>query len=160
MVRSLDIEKDLSIWTDVLGAHVSDWAGDAAYLRFDDAHHRIVLFPASRPGILSVEYDVEDLNLLMRNYYVLRDLQIPVLHGPGRRPTSEQLFLTFSGPTDVLFGFVAAGTTGNAERRRPRQFPAGPAGLCGWGSECKIAEFNNHARRRQSHERSERESLT
>jgi 2,3-dihydroxy-p-cumate/2,3-dihydroxybenzoate 3,4-dioxygenase len=160
MVRSLDIERDLSIWTDVLGAHVSDWAGDAAYLRFDDAHHRIVLFPASRPGILSVEYDVEDLNLLMRNYYVLRDLQIPVLHGPGRRPTSEQLFLTFSGPTDVLFGFVAAGTTENAERRRPRQFPAGPAGLCGWGSECKVAEFNNHARRRQSHERSERESLT
>jgi 2,3-dihydroxy-p-cumate/2,3-dihydroxybenzoate 3,4-dioxygenase len=119
-----------------------------------------VLFPASRPGILSVEYDVEDLNLLMRNYYVLRDLQIPVLHGPGRRPTSEQLFLTFSGPTDVLFGFVADGATGNAERRRPRQFPPGPAGLCGWGSECKVAEFNNHARRRQSPERSERESLT
>ena len=48
MLRSVDIEKDLSIWTGVLGARVSDWAGDAAYLRFDDAHHRIVLFPASR----------------------------------------------------------------------------------------------------------------
>ena len=29
-----------------------------------------------------------------------------------------------------------------AETRRPRQFPAGPMGLCGWGSECKIEEFN------------------
>jgi len=30
IVRSTDIEKDLSIWSGVLGAHVSDWAGDAA----------------------------------------------------------------------------------------------------------------------------------
>ena len=141
ILRSVDVEKDLSIWSGVLGVEVSDWAGDAAYLRFDEAHHRIVLFPASRPGILAVEYAVEDVNLLMRNYYVLRDLQVPVVHGPGRRPASEQLFLTFAGPNEVHFSFVAEGTVGAAERRRPRQFPAGPAGLCGWGSECKIEEF-------------------
>jgi 2,3-dihydroxy-p-cumate/2,3-dihydroxybenzoate 3,4-dioxygenase len=143
IVRSADIEKDLSIWSGVLGARVSDWAGDAAYLRFDDAHHRIVLFPATRPGILSVEYAVEDVNLLMRNFYVLRDLQVPVLHGPGRRPASDQLFLTFAGPADVHFSFVAEGAVVDAERHRPRQFPAGAAGLCGWGSECKIGEFND-----------------
>jgi 2,3-dihydroxy-p-cumate/2,3-dihydroxybenzoate 3,4-dioxygenase len=146
MMRSVDIEKDLSIWTGVLGARVSDWAGEAAYLRFDDAHHRIILFPAARPGILAIEYAVEDVNLLMRNSYVLRDLQIATLHGPGRRPASEQLFLTFTGPGDVLFSFVAEGVTADAEPRRPRQFPAGPAGLCNWGSECKIAEFNDAAR--------------
>jgi 2,3-dihydroxy-p-cumate/2,3-dihydroxybenzoate 3,4-dioxygenase len=138
----------LSIWSGVLGAQVSDWAGDAAYLRLDDAHHRIVLFPAARPGILSVEYAVEDVNLLMRNYYVLRDLQVAVLHGPGRRPASEQLFLTFAGPTDVLFSFVAEGAVAGAERRRPRQFPAGPAGLCSWGSECKVGEFGDDRNRR------------
>jgi 2,3-dihydroxy-p-cumate/2,3-dihydroxybenzoate 3,4-dioxygenase len=142
IVRSVDIEKDLSIWSGVLGAHVSDWAGDAAYLRFDDAHHRIVLFPARRPGILCVEYAVEDVNLLMRNYYVLRDSQVAVLHGPGRRPASEQLFLTFAGPNDVHFSFVSEGAVIDGERRQPRQFPAGAMGLCGWGSECKIAEFN------------------
>ena len=143
IMRSVDIEKDLSIWSGILGAQVSDWAGDAAYLRFDDAHHRIVLFPATLPGVLSVEYAVEDVNLLMRNYYVLRDLQIAVLHGPGRRPASEQLFLTFAGPTEVLFSFVTEGTAIEAEKARwPRQFPAGPTGLCGWGSECKIGEFN------------------
>jgi 2,3-dihydroxy-p-cumate/2,3-dihydroxybenzoate 3,4-dioxygenase len=142
IMRSVDVEKDLSIWTGVLGAQVSDWAGDAAYLRFDDAHHRIVLFPAARPGILCVEYAVEDVNLLMRNYYALRDLQIAVLHGPGRRPASEQLFLTFAGPSDILFSFVAEGAAIDAAKRRPRQFPTGPAGLCSWGSECKIGEFN------------------
>jgi 2,3-dihydroxy-p-cumate/2,3-dihydroxybenzoate 3,4-dioxygenase len=142
MMRSVDVDKDLSIWCGILGVQVSDWAGDAAYLRFDDAHHRIVLFPATRPGILSVEYAVEDIDLLMRNYYVLRDLQVAVVHGPGRRPASEQLFLTFAGPSEVLFGFVAEGAVVAAEGRRPRQFPAGPAGLCSWGSECKIGEFN------------------
>jgi 2,3-dihydroxy-p-cumate/2,3-dihydroxybenzoate 3,4-dioxygenase len=148
IVRSTDVEKDLSIWCGVLGAQISDWAGDAAYLRFDDAHHRIALFPAMRPGILSVEYAVEDVNLLMRNYYVLRDLQVAVVHGPGRRPASEQLFLTFAGPTDVLFGFVTEGAVAGADSRRPRQFPAGPAGLCSWGSECKIGEFSDDRNRR------------
>jgi 2,3-dihydroxy-p-cumate/2,3-dihydroxybenzoate 3,4-dioxygenase len=142
MLRSVDVEKDLSIWSGILGAQVSDWVGDAAYLRFDDAHHRIVLFPASRPGILAIEYAVENVDLLMRNYYVLRDLQVAVLHGPGRRPASEQLFLTFAGPSDVLFSFVAEGVTGGTQGRRPRQFPSGPAGLCSWGSECKIDELN------------------
>jgi 2,3-dihydroxy-p-cumate/2,3-dihydroxybenzoate 3,4-dioxygenase len=147
LLRSVDVEKDLSIWSGVLGAHVSDWAGDAAYLRFDDAHHRIVLFPATRGGILSVEYAVEDVDLLMRNYYALRDLQVAVMHGPGRRPASQQLFLTFAGPTDVLFGFVAEGAA-VAERCPPRQFPAGPAGLCGWGSECRIDAFGAAANSR------------
>jgi 2,3-dihydroxy-p-cumate/2,3-dihydroxybenzoate 3,4-dioxygenase len=138
--RSVDIEKDLSIWTGLLGAQVGDWAGEAAYLRFDGAHHRIALFPAAKPGILAVEYGVENVDLLMRNYYVLQQLQVPIMHGPGRRPASEQLFLTFAGPCGVHFGFVAEGLA--ADTRRPRQFPAGPAGLCGWGSECKIEEFS------------------
>jgi 2,3-dihydroxy-p-cumate/2,3-dihydroxybenzoate 3,4-dioxygenase len=142
MLRSLDVEKDLSIWSGVLGAQVSDWAGDAAYLRFDGAHHRIMLVPAARPGILCVEYAVENVDLLMRNSYVLRDLQVAVLHGPGRRPASEQLFLTFAGPSDVLFGFVAEDAV-VVEGQRPRQFPPGPAGLCSWGSECKIAELSD-----------------
>jgi 2,3-dihydroxy-p-cumate/2,3-dihydroxybenzoate 3,4-dioxygenase len=144
ILRSVDIEKDLSIWSGVLGAQIGDWAGEAAYLRFDEAHHRIMLFPATQPGILCVEYAVEDVNLLMRNSYVLRDMQVAVLHGPGRRPASEQLFLTFAGPAEALFSFVAEGTVAAAaQRRRPRQFPAGPAGLCSWGSECKIGEFSD-----------------
>jgi 2,3-dihydroxy-p-cumate/2,3-dihydroxybenzoate 3,4-dioxygenase len=145
ILRSVDVEKDLSIWCGILGCRVSDWAGDAAYLRFDDAHHRIAVFPAARAGILAVEYAVENVNLLMRNSYVLRDLQIPILHGPGRRPTSEQLFLTFAGPGEALFSFVAEGAVLEMGGRRPRQFPAGLAGLCSWASECRIVEFGGDA---------------
>jgi len=147
LIRSTNVEKDLSIWTGVFNAKVRDWAGDAAYLGFDDAHHRLAFFPAERPGILAVEYAVEDVNLLMRNHYVLRDLQVPVVHGPGRRPASDQLFLTFAGPADVLFSFVAEGAT-ISPAHRSRQFPAGPEGLCGWGSDCRVNEFNTLAKGR------------
>ena len=143
IIRSTNVERDISIWCEVFGAKVSDWAGDSVYLRFDGAHHRIVLFPAERAGILAVEYAVENVNLLMRNYYVLQNRQIGILHGPGRRPASEQLFLTFAGPGDVLFSFVSEGAAFD-ERRIPRQFPAGKEGLCGWGSECKIPEFGGN----------------
>jgi 2,3-dihydroxy-p-cumate/2,3-dihydroxybenzoate 3,4-dioxygenase len=141
IIRSVAIEKDLAVWTGVLGARVSDWAGEACYLRFDDAHHRIFLVPAARPGVLAVEYAVENVDLLMRNSYALRDLQIAIVHGPGRRPASGQLFLTFRGPGDVLFSFVAEGITVDAAQHRPRQFPSGPSGLCNWGSECRIGDF-------------------
>jgi 2,3-dihydroxy-p-cumate/2,3-dihydroxybenzoate 3,4-dioxygenase len=144
ILRSTNLDKDMSIWCDALGFAISDFAGDAVYLRCDAAHHRIALFPAKRAGILAVEYAVEDVNLLMRNYYVLQNLQIAVMHGPGRRPASEQLFLTFAGPGDVLFSFVAEGRPA-AEHRLPRQFPAGSEGLCGWGSACKVPEFGGTA---------------
>lgn len=140
ILRSTAIAKDEALWTEVLGARVSDWAGDASYLQIDGAHHRVTLFPSSRAGILAVEYAVEGVNLLMRNYYILQNTQVPIMHGPGRRPASEQLFLTFAGPDGVLYSFVAEGRA--ADEQRPRQFPAGPKGLCGWGSENKIEEFN------------------
>lgn len=139
VLRSTDVEKDTAIWQ-ALGFEISDYAGEAVYLRLDGAHHRIALFPSKRSGILAVEYAVENVNLLMRNWYVLQSRQIGILHGPGRRPASEQLFLTFAGPGDVLFSFVAEGAALD-EQRLPRQFPAGSKGLCGWGSECKIPEF-------------------
>lgn len=140
ILRSTDIERDLSIWRGVFEATVSDYAGDAAYLAFDGAHHRVVLFPATRAGILAVEYGVENVNLLMRNHYVVQNMQVGILHGPGRRPASDQLFLTLAGPNDVMFGFVAEGAARDPERR-PRQFSAGSEGLCAWGSECRIPEF-------------------
>ena len=149
IIRSTDIDKDLSIWCGVFGAKVSDWAGEAAYLRFDDAHHRIALFPAERPGILAVEYAVENVNLLMRNYYVLQNLQIGILHGPGRRPASEQLFLTFAGPADVLFSFVSEG---DGVRRRPlaAAIPGRRAKACA-GGEASARSPNSAAIRRWPH---------
>ncbi len=94
--------------------------------RFDDAHHRIALFPADRPGILAVEYAVEDVNLLMRNHYVLRDLQVAGRARAGTpsrlRPVVSDLRRPRRRPLQLRRGRRAA--IGPAHR--PRQFPAGP----------------------------------
>lgn len=129
-------------WTALFNGRVSDWVGDAAYIRFDDAHHRLALHPAGRAGVLAVEYAVESVNQLMQAMYFLQSAQIRIVHGPGRRPTSDQMFLTFIGPDDVLFSYVTEGRRiADEATHRPRQFARVPRSFCAWGSESEWPEF-------------------
>jgi 2,3-dihydroxy-p-cumate/2,3-dihydroxybenzoate 3,4-dioxygenase len=133
---------DEALWTSLFSGRVSDWAGDTAYIRFDAAHHRLTLHPSDRPGILAVEYAVEGVNQLMQSLYFLQAAQVKIIHGPGRRPTSNQMFLTFAGPDGVLFSYVAEGDTiADEATHRPRQFPFKPLSFCSWGSDSEISEF-------------------
>ena len=131
---------DQDVWTQLLAGDISDWVGDAAFIRFDEAHHRIAVHPSSVPGILAVEFGVEDIDLVMQNTYFLRSSQVAIVDGPGRRPFSNQVFVTFAGPDGMLFSYVCEG-----ERiigaRRARQFPRQRGSFCAWGSETAIPEF-------------------
>jgi len=141
-LRSKSNGADEKLWTKLFNGRVSDWVGDASYIRFDDAHHRLALHPSSRAGVLAIEYAVEGVTQLMQSQYFLQAAQIKIVHGPGRRPTSEQMFLTFAGPDDVLFSYVAEGKKiANEATHRPRQYPRQPLSFCSWGSETDIPEF-------------------
>src|SRR5215813_6983994 len=144
-LRSTLIGKSEALWTGVLGGKVSDWVGDAAFVRFDDAHHRLALHPAASGGVLAVEFAVESVDQLMQSSYFLQDQQVRIAHGPGRRPSSGQMFLTFAGPDGVLFSYVAEGKP-LTDAHRPRQFPRQAQSFCGWGSRCDIPEFNADGR--------------
>src|SRR5262245_21437591 len=61
-LRSASDAKGEALWTKVLSGKVSDWVGDAAYIRFDDAHHRIALHPSTSAGVLAVEFAVESVD--------------------------------------------------------------------------------------------------
>lgn len=138
---------DEALWTTLLGGRVGDWVGDAAYIRIDDAHHRIAIHPSDRAGVLAVEYGVESVDQLMQNSYFLQSAQIRIVHGPGRRPTSNQLFLTFTGPDGVLFSYVAEGARiPDDSKHRPRQFPCNARSFCAWGSESDVPEFSARGR--------------
>lgn len=139
-LRSTDPAADERLWSKIFNGRVSDWVGDAAYIRLDPLHHRVALHPSSRGGLLSVTYAVEGIDQIMQSYYHLRDSQVRIVHGPGRNPTSNQIFLTFEGPEGVLFSF---GTEMNvvAEDHAPRQFPHAPRSFCCWGTECALPEF-------------------
>lgn len=141
-LRSPAIAKSEALWTKVLGGLVSDWIGDAIYLRFDAAHHRVALHPSTSGGILAVEFGVESVDQLMQASYFLENQQVRIVHGPGRRPASGQMFLTFAGPDDVLFSYVAEGQQIKDGAHRPRQFPRRAQSFCGWGSRSDVPEFH------------------
>ncbi|HEX6259150.1 MAG TPA: hypothetical protein VFZ51_00755 [Woeseiaceae bacterium] len=142
-IRSTDIDGDERLWTTILSGRVSDWVGEAAYIRIDDHHHRIALHPSTTGGLLEVQFEIEGLDQLMQNAYWLRSAQIKLLHGPGRQPTSGQIFLTFKGVDGVAFGYVAEGErfAPDQPQRLPRQFAHARSSFCAWSSECAMIEY-------------------
>jgi 2,3-dihydroxy-p-cumate/2,3-dihydroxybenzoate 3,4-dioxygenase len=141
-LRSRDVPACEALWTTLFNGRVSDWVGEAAFLRFDQAHHRLAYHPSAGRGILAIEFGVENVDLLMQNNYFLQSAQVKIVHGPGRRPTSNQMFLTFAGPDETLFSFVTEGDDIADEAiHRPRQFPRTRSSFCAWGSESDVPEF-------------------
>jgi 2,3-dihydroxy-p-cumate/2,3-dihydroxybenzoate 3,4-dioxygenase len=132
-LRSTSLDMDLRFWTEVLNARVSDRVGDITYLRIDDRHHRVVLYPSKRKGILDIALDVENFDCVMQSSYFMKDRQIKVLQGPGRETASGQSFLRFQGPDNIMFSYVHGMEAGG---HRPRQFKLRDDSLCSWGSRC------------------------
>jgi 2,3-dihydroxy-p-cumate/2,3-dihydroxybenzoate 3,4-dioxygenase len=143
-LRTTNPDADERLWTKLLNGRVSDWVGNAAYIRLDPLHHRLALHPSNRAGLLSVTYAIEGIDQIMQSYYRLRDSQVRIVQGPGRNPASNQIFLTFEGPDGVLFSF---GTEMNLvlDDHLPRQFPHAPQSFCSWGTECAVPEFGGTA---------------
>jgi 2,3-dihydroxy-p-cumate/2,3-dihydroxybenzoate 3,4-dioxygenase len=141
-LRCTDIAANERFWIDSLGGAVSDWVGDACYVRIDDLHHRIALYPSDRDGLFGVGFAVESINNVMQNYYWLQARQLPVVHGPGRQPASGLIFVTTRGPRDVLLTFGTGMASGaEIDRRPPRQFPGVALSHCAWGSATLVPEF-------------------
>lgn len=140
--------RDERFWTEVLGARVSDRIGDAPLLRIDEVHHKIALFPTTRSGVQHVNHQVESIDDIMRAWYMLHKLQVPIAFGPGRHPTSGAMFLYFRGPDDMIFEYSTGVRLITAEQElnyQPRQFPSAHESFCMWGAVPDIAEFRKPA---------------
>lgn len=134
-LRSTDLSGDLGFWQ-ALGAVVSDYVGDIAYLRIDGHHHRIALHPAARPGILNVAFTVEGLDHVMQALYFAAERQVRVLQGPGRQAVSGLAFLHLAGPEGHIFTLLAGDDEIGPKPQRPRRFALTESSLCTWGSVC------------------------
>ncbi|WP_198971770.1 VOC family protein [Xylophilus sp. ASV27] len=147
-----DAARDERFWTEVLGARVSDWIGAAPLLRIDEVHHKIALFPTTRSGVQHVNHQVESVDDIMRAWYTLQKLNVPIVFGPGRHPTSGARFLYFRGPDGMIFeystgvGLIAAQDEATYQ---PRQFPSANESFCMWGSVPDIPEFRTPGAREQ-----------
>jgi 2,3-dihydroxy-p-cumate/2,3-dihydroxybenzoate 3,4-dioxygenase len=133
---STDHVRDLAFWR-LLGAEVTDWVGDIAYLRVDRLHHRIALYPSRRHGLLYAAFEVEALDQIMQNSYFMQENQVKIVQGPGRQSASRQIFLHVEGPDGLILSYVNGMAEVDDRPRPPRQFPPIATSLCNWGSESK-----------------------
>lgn len=133
-LRTTDHARDLAFWR-ALGAEVSDWVGDIAYLQIDGLHHRVALYPSKRSGVLYAAFEVEALDQIMQNSYFMQESQIRTIQGPGREPASRQMFLHVEGPDGLIFSYVNGMAKLDGKPRLARQFPLTVTSLCDWGSE-------------------------
>lgn len=141
-LRTSSAPRDETFWTGALGARVSDWIGDVPLLRLDGVHHRVALFPSTRPGVQHVNFQVAGVDDVMRSYYFLRGRGVPVVFGPGRHPTSGAIFLYFQGPDGFVYEYSTGVSTIDDEvGHRPRRFPFEPSSFCLWGARPDIPEF-------------------
>jgi 2,3-dihydroxy-p-cumate/2,3-dihydroxybenzoate 3,4-dioxygenase len=143
-----DAARDERFWTQMLGARVSDRIGEAALLRIDEVHHKVALFPTTRAGVQHVNHQVESIDDIMRAWYMLQKINVPIAFGPGRHPTSGAMFLYFRGPDDMIFEYSSGVRLIRAEDEatyQPRQFPRAQESFCMWGSVPDIAEFRKPA---------------
>jgi len=135
-LRTTEHARDLAFWR-ALGAEVSDWVGDIAYLRIDGLHHRVALYPSQRNGLLYAAFEVEALDQIMQNSYFMQESQIKIIQGPGRETASRQMFLHIEGPDGLIFSYVNGMAELDGKPRLARQFPLVASSLCDWGSEGK-----------------------
>ena len=143
-LRTTDTARDLAFWK-ALGAEVSDWVGDIAYLRIDRLHHRVALYPSKRNGLLYAAFEVEALDQVMQNSYFMQESQIKIVQGPGREATSRQIFLHVEGPDGLIFSYVSGMAELDEKPWLARQFPLTATSLCDWGSESKdVPELSAH----------------
>jgi 2,3-dihydroxy-p-cumate/2,3-dihydroxybenzoate 3,4-dioxygenase len=131
-LRGMAIERDVFMWTKILGARVADRVGDITYLGFDALHHRIALYPANAPGLLYTAFGAPSLDDIMAKSNFLRERQVRIVQGPGRQTASSQIFLHIEGPEHRLYSYVFG--ISQAAPARPRQFARDAASLCSWGS--------------------------
>ena len=109
-LRSTSVAKGEALWTKCLRERSVTGLVMPPTSASTSAHHRLALHPSSSGGVLAVEFGVESVDQLMQSSYFLQDQQVRIVHGPGRRPASGQMFLTFAGPDGVLFSYVAEGS--------------------------------------------------
>jgi 2,3-dihydroxy-p-cumate/2,3-dihydroxybenzoate 3,4-dioxygenase len=122
-------------WTTVFSARVSDHIGDAAYLlRIDPVHHKLAVFANDRPGLCHINFQVDSLDSLMRNWRFLEQAGVEVQSGPGRHPTSGAIFVYFTGPQNMTYEYSFNVTLVDEATWRPRNFPLEePGSIDMWG---------------------------
>jgi 2,3-dihydroxy-p-cumate/2,3-dihydroxybenzoate 3,4-dioxygenase len=132
---SPDVHEAYRFWSSTFNARVSDWIGDAACLiRFDPVHHKLAVFQGAEPGVCHVNFQVDSIDDVFRNWHFLVDNGVEIIQGPGRHPQSTAIFLYFLGPENFTYEYsFGVQRIVDEQAWRPRTFdPAEPGSIDMW----------------------------
>ena len=101
-----DVHEAYRFWNTRFNARVSDWLGDAACLmRIDPVHHKLAVFRGDGPGLCHMNFQVETIDDVFRNWHFLQEHNVEIEMGPGRHPQSTAIFLYFLGPENFTYEY-------------------------------------------------------
>src|SRR6266851_4984264 len=101
-----DVHEAYRFWNTRFNARVSDWLGDAACLmRIDQVHHKLAVFRGDEPGLCHMNFQVETMDDVFRNWHFLVEHDVEIEMGPGRHPQSGAIFLYFLGPEGFTYEY-------------------------------------------------------
>ena len=101
-----DVHEAYRFWSTRFNARVSDWLGDAACLmRIDPVHHKLAVFRGDEPGLCHMNFQVETIDDVFRNWHFLVEHDVEIEMGPGRHPQSTAIFLYFLGPEGFTYEY-------------------------------------------------------
>lgn len=100
-----DVAEAQRFWCTHFNIQVSDWIADKACLmRFDPVHHKLAVFN-DNTGLGHVNFQVDSIDDIMRNWHFLQYHGVEIVMGPGRHPQSTAIFLYFLGPENVTWEY-------------------------------------------------------
>lgn len=92
------LEAMVDFYTEALGFDISDWLlRERAWLRCNTDHHTLLLVQG-KPGIDHLGFRVTDSAELLQWADYLSRHHVPLLWGPGRHGTSNDIFIRFVDP--------------------------------------------------------------
>ena len=128
----------VAFFRDVLNFRVSDRIGETlTFMRPypNPFHHGIGVVRSGRPMLHHVNFMVTEIDDIGRALHRLRAQGAPIVHGPGKHPTSGSVFLYFLDPDGITleysFGMEEFFET---DARKPRVLPAVPESIDSWGA--------------------------
>jgi 2,3-dihydroxy-p-cumate/2,3-dihydroxybenzoate 3,4-dioxygenase len=74
-------------------------------MRIDPVHHKLAVFQADGPGLCHMNFQVETIDDVFRNWHFLVEHGVEIEMGPGRHPQSTAVFLYFLGPEGFTYEY-------------------------------------------------------
>lgn len=105
-VDAKDIYRAAEFWTENFNIKVSDWVhNSAALMRFNPVHHTLAVFQGDEPGLCHMNFQVDEIDAIFRNWNFLKEHGVEIEQGPGRHHQSGAVFLYFKGPEGFTYEY-------------------------------------------------------